>query len=629
MPKADPPWAEKCAPIERELSLATPATLKGRTTADYMQIETKTCQNCKTQFTVEPVDFEFYKKMQVPAPTWCPSCRLQRRRAFTNERALYQRACDLCRKDIIAQYPAGTPFPVYCPSCWFSDAWDPLTYGREYDFSKAFFEQFYALMCLVPRVALNIEQPKIVNSPYGNLTGPMKDCHLVFFASDDERCLYSADIFDSQDCMDCTKVKKTATGYGLFNCVNCYQSIGSIGCHDCFNVYFSKNCSDCSDCFGCVNLRHKKYHWFNEQLSKEEYERRFQELDLSSRNIFLDSKTRVEQFWLKFPNRFMDGIKNENVTGDYISNSRNVQDSFDVIGAENARYVHLLSMAGTTDAYDFSDWGEDSSLVYECNNCGQKMHNAKFTFGAWNGSNWEYCDTISFCDDCVGCCALKKKRYCILNRQYTKEEYETLLPKIKKHMEEMPYIDSRRRIYQYGEFFPPEFSPFAYNETVAQRHFPLTKEQVLTLGWKWKDPEEKQFASTKKSEELPDRLTEVTDDILKEIILCAHEGKCKDQCTRAFKIIPQELAFYRKMNLPLPQLCHNCRNAQRLAYGRPYQLWERQCMCAGAASEAGTYKNTEAHSHGSAHCSSNFKTAYAPERPEIVYCEGCYKAEMS
>jgi hypothetical protein len=45
-------------------------------------------------------------------------------------------------------------------------------------------------------------------------------------------------------------------------------------------------------------------------------------------------------------------------------------------------------------------------------------------------------------------------------------------------MNNNPYIDKKGRVYRYGEFFPMEISPFAYNETIAQEHFSLTKEQA-------------------------------------------------------------------------------------------------------------------------------------------------------
>ena len=32
---------------------------------------------------------------------------------------------------------------------------------------------------------------------------------------------------------------------------------------------------------------------------------------------------------------------------------------------------------------------------------------------------------------------------------------------------------------EWGEFFPSSLSPFGYNETVAQEHFPMSREEVL------------------------------------------------------------------------------------------------------------------------------------------------------
>src|SRR3990167_1497216 len=105
-----------------------------RAQQNRMTPESRTCQNCKTSFIIEPEDFAFYEKMQVPPPTWCPYCRLMRRLSWRNERTLYKRVCSMCGKSIIAMYSQDAAFPVYCRECWFSDAWDPLAYGREYDF---------------------------------------------------------------------------------------------------------------------------------------------------------------------------------------------------------------------------------------------------------------------------------------------------------------------------------------------------------------------------------------------------------------------------------------------------------------------------------------------------------------
>ena len=63
-----------------------------------MNSQNKVCQNCKIEFTIEPEDFEFYKKVGVPAPTFCPECRMQRRMAFRNEVNLHKRKDSLTGK---------------------------------------------------------------------------------------------------------------------------------------------------------------------------------------------------------------------------------------------------------------------------------------------------------------------------------------------------------------------------------------------------------------------------------------------------------------------------------------------------------------------------------------------------
>jgi hypothetical protein len=208
-------------------------------------------------------------------------------------------------------------------------------------------------------------------------------------------------------------------------------------------------------------------------------------------------------------------------------------------------------------------------------------------------------------------------------------------------MNKMPYVDKKGRVYKYGEFFPPELSPFAYNETIAQEYFPLTKEQALAQGYRWKDPEERNIKPDYYTKDLPDHIKDVKDDILGKIIQCAHsqvkedgslEANCNEQCTTAFKIIPQELEFYRRMNLPLPRLCPNCRHFQRLKQRNPLKLWHRKCQCQGTYGQnpnnSNIYQNQTTHFHQNKPCSNEFYTSYAPDRPEIVYCDKCYNKEL-
>ena len=98
-----------------------------------MQTETKNCQNCKKDFTIEPDDFGFYEKIKVPPPTFCPECRLQRRLSVRNERNLYKRKCDATGENIISIYRTGVPFPVYQQDYWKSDRFEAMEYGRGFD----------------------------------------------------------------------------------------------------------------------------------------------------------------------------------------------------------------------------------------------------------------------------------------------------------------------------------------------------------------------------------------------------------------------------------------------------------------------------------------------------------------
>ena len=110
------------------------------------------CTNCHKAFTIKSEDIEFYKKIQVPEPTHCPDCRIQRRLVLRNELSLYEDKCDLCNKNIISLYSEDKPYTIYCYDCFYSDKWDPMKYGQDYDFNKPFFEQFKELQQKVPRI---------------------------------------------------------------------------------------------------------------------------------------------------------------------------------------------------------------------------------------------------------------------------------------------------------------------------------------------------------------------------------------------------------------------------------------------------------------------------------------------
>ncbi|MBI4094917.1 MAG: hypothetical protein HY435_01860 [Candidatus Liptonbacteria bacterium] len=586
-----------------------------------MEAEIKVCQNCKASFVIDAQDFDFYKKIDVPPPTFCPACRLQRRYAWRNERLLFKTKCANCKRDIFSGYHPSNPFPVFCHDCWFSDAWNPLSYGRSYDFSKPFFLQFKELFDQVPR--LNLWQLNCVNSPYSNIIRDAKDCYLSFSMVIGEEVFYSKNIDRSHQLFDCLNVtdseKCSWIVYGDKN----YNAHYSVIVRSCLDSLFLFDCHNARNCFMSSNLRNKEFVFRNRQLTKEAYREELKKINTGSLAALDSLRGEFEEMRVKALHKYADIVKSANATGDALANVKNVRECFEGYDLEDVSYGQRVLQL--KDAMDVSNTGVGSELMYEYVSGGAGERNLKFSIASFGAL--QDCTYAGWCKSSAnlfGCFGMKDGHYCILNKPYSKEEYEVLVPRIIKHMNEMPYEGKAGRVYRYGEFFPIELSPFAYNQSVAQEYRPLSKDEILKRGYNWRDPEAKSPAIDVKPKEVSDHIRESRDGILEKTIGCAHEGTCLDQCTSAFRVVPRELEFYRTQNFPLPRLCPNCRHYERLRMKNPWRLYDQQCMCDYLA-----YRNTVTHPHHpEGRCPNKFKTSYAPDRKEIVYCEPCYNAEV-
>jgi len=590
-----------------------------------MSDQNKTCQNCKKDFTVEPEDFNFYKKIKVPPPTWCPECRLLRRLIWRQDRTLYRDNCDLCGKDMVSVYHPDSPYVVYCSPCWWSDKYNPLDYGREYDFSRPFFEQTKDLLIKTPRQATSLS--KSVDCHYCDATLESKNCYLNFGSYRAEDCLYCSAPIMSRSCVDSDLGTNMDHAYETYNSDGMYNTKFVWFSEECFDSSFLFDCKGCSDCFGCVNLRNKKYHIFNKPYSKKDYNEKIKYWDLGSWKRVNEARDKFMALLNVSPRRFAWIVNSVNVTGDNIKNAKNCQTCFATInGVENCKFV-LVAGLNVKDSYDICYGGGTAELLYE-NTGAIHGQNLRFSKGGSGGMDQEYCDQCGSSRHTFGCMGLKGQSCCILNKQYSEDEYEKLVPKIRSHMNEMPYTDSRGNTYSYGEYFPDELSPWMYNESYAFQWFPLTKEETLKKGYRWREEKKRDYKITLPSDELPNHIDDVPESIINETIECSHKSECNHQCTTAFKIIPRELQFYKEMNIALPRLCHNCRYYKRASLRNPLKLWHRGCTCMGKNDSKGRYTNTTPHFHKDKPCPNEFETSYSPDRKEIVYCESCYRSEV-
>ena len=514
---------------------------------------------------------------------------------------------------------------VYDRDYWWSDKWDQLASGRDYDFSRPFFEQYAELLHQAPLP--NLANSNCVGGEWGNHSLNCKNSYLFYASIAAEDCAYVTGAVNVKNSFD---LYKQATG------TECYETLFgadtnrvffSYGPRECIQSEFLFTCTNVQQSLGCINIQNRSHYIWNTPYSKEDFAKKRAEYDFGSYAQLEKFKKEFADFILKYPRRYGGGTKSTNVTGYAILNSKNCQSCFDIYGGvEDTKY--LCHGATIKDSYDGYGMGAVAELMYEAVDTGaQAMHCmfGVFTHGCQETSYTYACHSSS---NLFGCVGLRSKQYCILNKQYTKEEYEKMVPRIIAQMQEMPYKDPQGRTYGYGEFFPVELSPFAYNETIAQEYFPLTREDVAAHGYHWREPDVKQYVITAKAADLPDHIKDVPDFILKDVVECAHKGTCNQQCTTAFKIIPSELQFLKQFNIALPRLCPNCRHYERLAQRPPFRLWKRSCECGGARSTKGEYANNVAHSHGSTACAVQFESPYAPDRKEIIYCEGCYQQEL-
>ncbi len=500
--------------------------------------------------------------------------------------------CGLTGQSTLSVFSPESPFTVYSPEAWYSDKWDAKDYGRSFDFSRPFFDQFRELMEAVPQLALSVVSNQ--NSDYINQAGWCKDCYLIFEADYSESCMYSHNIGDSRSSLEILQGKKMELCYECVVCRNCYNLRYSSQCENCIDSWFLQDCIGCTNCIGCVNMRNKKFCIFNEQYDEAGYIAKLTEFALHTRSGIEHLRTEFATFALRFPVRAMYGTQNEDSSGNYLWNTQRCTGCYECVNMQDCKYV--CNSQAMKNVHDVTVFGahEGAELCYECHEIGGGVLMSAFSDQLWeNVSNVYYsklCPQKS--SDLFGCVGLRHASHCIFNVQYSKEEYEKLVPKI---------IDHMRKTGEWGEFFPVTLSPFSYNETVALEHMPLSKEDVLAKGWSWRDMQDTPPAVKKiiAGTSLPETIDEVPDDITDYAITCAATG-------RAFRIIKQELDFYRTQQLPLPAFHYDERHRRRTLLRLPRTLWDRECS----------------------NCSKKIQTSYAPDRPEIVYCESCYLAAV-
>ncbi|MBU0732232.1 zinc-ribbon domain-containing protein [Patescibacteria group bacterium] len=544
------------------------------------------CNHCGVDFIIRAADAAFYDKTNVPDPTHCPECREQRRMTYRNERTLHLRACDCCEKEIISIYHKDCWSPVYCYDCWMSEKWSASDYAQEFDFKKPFFDQFLELRKKVPR--LNLFNTDSVDSEFTNQAYYNKNCYLCFGIRDSEDSFFTSNAI---------RVRNTFDSEFMFDSHNCYECIDCFEMDSCTfakksrhckNSHFLYDANECEDCIACVGLRKKKYHIFNKPYSKEAYEKFKKEYEGYGFSALQDMFDRFLRFVLDYPRKclWMKGC--EKSLGNNLYNSVGAYQIFDGFELKNCAYSSWIFRA--KDCYDVYGVGS-SEKCYESVGV-EECFDARFSVNSECCSNITYSDICLSAKNLFGCIGVKRNKFMILNKKYLKQDYDKMTAKIIGHMKETG---------EWGEFFPMKNSPFCYNVTIAQDYFPMEKKEILGNDLFWRDlkPLHK-GEETIDVKDLADKIQDVKEDIIDEVLYC-------EDCEKNYQILQEEVHFYKKFHLPIPRKCPDCRHKDRLKLRSPHRFWERECAC----------------------CGKIILCTYPPEKPDIVYCDQCYRKEIT
>jgi hypothetical protein len=549
-------------------------------------METKICEHCHKEFSITPAELLMYEKVAIEIPTTCVRCRFAQHFAFWPFGKFRKGVSALSGESFITMLPENVRYPIYTSKEWWSDAWDAMDFGQDYDETRPFFNQLRELQEKVPRP--HQQGTNSLASDWCDDIWDSKYCYLTRSTARSENISYGYRVFDAKDSMD------VSHAFTLDNCYECTYSFHSFellfsrNCRDCMNSRFLYDCRNCTNCTMCWNLRGKQYCIENVQYTKEEYFEKLKEYDMSSHQGLEALKERYNEILrTETVHRENFSINTYGSRGTYLADCNNCQNVFGWEASENC--INCLRGRETKDSIDLiGTW-----LVELCGNDSCCTGGYGLKYSSWSEGRFsEYLDECLEVENCFGCIGLRKKKYCILNRQYTKEEYEVLREKI---------IADMRARGEYGKFLPYSMGLAPYNLSTAAIYMPeIGRDHVLAQGGYWEEPVENVVDGIATAD-LPDDIAEVDATISKQALICPETGW-------RYNISPDEFAFLARKGIALPRVHFDVRTKRRMRLIAPFAEQHDTCMF----------------------CAKDVTTYYPPQWGyQKIACEACYNLNIN
>lgn len=445
---------------------------------------------------------------------------------------------------LISKYPVSSRANVLSLKDYNEQRDGFCDYGRDFVWDRDFFVQLQELSSTVPCPSvLHIGNNE--NCDFCETAVHAKDAYLSSIVTHgSEKVLYSDVVREW-----CRNVLNSC--YVQYNSENIYCCLGIETSYQIFysrfinnsnNIWFSTNLIGCSECLFCNGLENKKFCIENRELEESEYRKQKSEI-LAKKSHFLSwYKNLINIKWTNY--------NSTNVSGSNIIESENVENGFVVMRMKNARNVLLWwGIEVANNIYDHFLWGVIKDNIVWVTNCGGWSEHIYVSANIGFSNNIYYSIGLDSCSFCLWCVSLKNKQYCILNKQYTKEDWYTKVEEIFQGMEKNG---------TFGEFFPGYINPFYFNDTfggLLSKN--ITENDAVQRGYLWRKENEKA--------DIPAWLRQIGTRDLDTFQGFDQEGNWNidasivdsviiDDRQDYYRIMPLELSFLQKYGLPIPEI---------------------------------------------------------------------------
>lgn len=546
----------------------------------------RVCELTGEKWLMTDEEIGWYKKFNVPPSKRSPLARTRLRCGFWTGFSWWNHKDPNTGKTLISYVHPATGLKVLADKEWHANDFSSIY--REVDPSKSFFDQFRELQLRIPYPASrNVVEPE--NSIAAVSMGDRNSYFVLGCKSEDS--LFSIWVDGLSHSAMVNNAKNIVNSYFVDNARNVHNSVYVRDSADVINSAFIFLSVDVDSCFGATNAYHKKYIWFDEQLTKGEWERRRAEVDFSCRKTY---EAYLEKFHelvahTVWPENMSDRV--ENVTGEYNYDSHDLSQCYSCVHQSSNLFWCNYAVDGHDSAFSTPVY---SDLCYEGDNSFHS-HDIKFSYGSYRCQSMEYCFLNYDCENCFGCVGLQKKKFHIFNKPYAETEYWKKVDEIKCAM-----LDRG----EYGNFFPLSFSPSYFGQSGAVLYYAATPEMWEQLGGGPFDPESagaigelEVAANMKKSGDIPDCIDAVTDEEWASVPIFDEKNG------RRFAFLKPELAFYRERHQAPPNI-HFVHRILNLLRETNTGVME-EVVCAKCGTSILVAKNL----------------AY-PKR--MVYCQDCY-----